>query len=384
MYRSFNIPAQTVLVFLLLLSVGFWLAAKKPLWNDEVYSQVNSVQKLSFTQILAGQVPEGNGCPLFYLVQKSINNIAGYSLPVPWDRKGALDAKSRLILRIAPNICMSLGLALIFYFFAEGYGWWWGIYGLMLSLSSFMVWAYWAEARPYALWFLLTTLQLLVFIKLLTDKKREGLWSSRLVIIHFLLSFTVIFSVIQIAVVLVLLWKKPGHIDFLKIKSQCVPVFFSLLPIAIGLFYKAQAPRYVFWSDKSWWDLINLNLPADILWIAAIYAVFMLFYRTKAMPRPAEGRALLLLMGLLFFAAVALIIGMTHGHQPPQGFELSMRYFIFLVPLGIISALVFARGMAEAFKKDWWLLTMLAMVLGSLLVIRLLQGYILILGLYAF
>ena len=66
------------------------------------------------------------------------------------------DYKGQIILRINANLLMSLSIVLIFYFFVRYYSWGAGIYSLLLSLSSFMVWAHWVEARPYVLWFFLT------------------------------------------------------------------------------------------------------------------------------------------------------------------------------------------------------------------------------------
>ena len=376
MSKSFNIPLQTLLIFLLLLAIGSWLAAKKPLWNDEAYSQVNSIQRLSYTHILIGRVPEGNVCPLFYLIQKLIGNAANYALPVPWDGKPIVDTRAQWIFRIAPDLCMSLAMALIFYFFARFYSWWWGFYALMMSLSSFMVWAYWVEARPYALWFLLTTAQLLALIKLLANPDRRALWSS-LTICHFLLGLTVIFAIVQIAIVSFLLW-------IFKQKDRKKYILASWLPMAIGLYYYSQAPKYTFWLDKPLWGLIDLNLPSDILWIAGIYALFCAVYRRKSIRRPTDGWVCLLLMAMMAGAALALIAGMTRGHHPREGFELTFRYFIFLTPLGIIAATVFAKDLTAAFQKDWWAVAMTVIVLGGLLIIRCLKAYMLILGWYAF
>jgi len=66
------------------LAIGFKLAYDKPLWNDEIYTLVSSVSRVSYLDILLGRVKEGNNCPLFYVIQKGICDIARYSIPAPW------------------------------------------------------------------------------------------------------------------------------------------------------------------------------------------------------------------------------------------------------------------------------------------------------------
>ena len=68
------------LLFIILLTVGTSLAKYKPLWTDEIYSQVRSIEKLSYGAILLGPPGEGNTCPFFYLIQKTICDIFHYKV----------------------------------------------------------------------------------------------------------------------------------------------------------------------------------------------------------------------------------------------------------------------------------------------------------------
>ncbi len=384
--RAIDLPLLTAaMIFALLLLIGFWLAAKKPMWNDEVYSQVHSIQKCSYAQILAGGVAEGNVSPLFYVLQKMLGSAFGYALPVPWDGEAVVDSKAQWIFRVLPNVCMSLAMALMVYFFVRVYGWIWGLYALLLSLSSFMVWAYWAEARPYALWVLLTTAQTLILIGLLRDvshrdTSRQQKWFVALGVTNLLLALTVVFSIIQIAVVTLLVWGT-HTVTQLSRKWQRY-IWISLLPIGVALFYYSRAPHYTFWMESPW-GLLDLNVSADVLWVAGIYAVGAGLLTAKAKRLPPEGWACWLLTLMLIAASLALMAVMTFGHGR-EGFVLSARYFIFLAPVGIITATVLAKNLVTAAQKNWWVLAMLVMVLAGLLIIRCLKAYMLILGAYAF
>lgn len=377
MSKSFNIFLQSAIIFIILLIIGFWLAAKKPLWNDEAYSQYRSVQGVSYAQILMGGVPEGNVCPLFYVIQKVVTDVSGYALPDPWDGRVVTDVKAQWIYRVAPNACMALAMTLIFYFFARHYSWCWGVYALMLSLSSFMVWAYWVEARPYALWFLLTVLQLMALIKLLSKNNFRG-WYGLLCLSHVLLSLTVFFSIIQITIIM-FLWWLAGN------RRRASYLFAFVLPLTVGLFYYARAPHYAFVLDQSLWGLITLNLSSDILYIAVAYVFFAGYGYFKKWQSPLEGPIFFLLLVLMGLAGVALIMVMSMG-QPAgvQGFSITARYLVYLTPVGIIGAVVLLKQMRDAVRHDWFFSSMMAIVLTGLFIQRCLEAYMLTLGWYTF
>ena len=150
---------------LILTGLGLRLAEHKPLWNDELYSLLSSVRNLSYGDIITAKITEGNNTPLFYLSQKAFIDLTGYQPPQEWvaGQWGHNHPYSNLRIRILPVACMSVAIAVIFYFFSYFYSIWTGLYALAVAFSSFMVWAYGFEARPYALWFLLTTLQAVFF-----------------------------------------------------------------------------------------------------------------------------------------------------------------------------------------------------------------------------
>lgn len=373
MKKSLWVLVLSIVLFGILLSIGFYLASHKPLWNDEAFSQI-SIQRLSYTQIIQERVPEGNICPLFYLIQKSINDAVGFQLPLPWDVNSIVDAKAQFILRIAPNICMSLSLTLLFYFFARFYSWSLGAYALLLSLSSFIVWAYWAEARPYALWFLLTTLQLLIFTKLLNTKKNYSSWFTSFTIVNYLLSFTVIFSAIQMTVISLLLW-------LFKDRNWRKYTYSSLIPLAICLYYYSHTRVDQFWFSGSIWKFITTNVSSDIFFLATFYLAILLLTQKK-LPKVSDAFLFCILLMILCLNILLFIFTITHGHAPTERYELSVRYYIFLAPLGIITACHVLKELCEFYQQQRWALTLLYLLLTGLLIMRCLNVYPLILGLY--
>ncbi|MCK5216086.1 MAG: hypothetical protein KAR05_12130, partial [Candidatus Omnitrophica bacterium] len=164
----------TCFLMSLLFIGGLFLADHKTLWNDETYSQLSSVENTSVSDVISGQVKEGNNSPLFYLLQKGVSAVFGYRTPALW-REGTQfwttnGPGDKIILRIVPVSAMTLSIAAVFYYFARFYSFWVGALSLFLSLSTTVFWQFWVEARHYSLWFLLTTMELLLFLYLSTRK----------------------------------------------------------------------------------------------------------------------------------------------------------------------------------------------------------------------
>lgn len=231
MKNNFLFQLTAGVLFVVLFAFGLLLAQLKPLWNDELYSQVYSVEKMSYAQILLGQVPEGNNSPLFYLLQKAVCDVAHFQLPFVWEKQWNIgQPQAQMILRLMPNFFMSLALAVIFYMIAVEYSWLAGGYAFVTALASSAVWVYWAEARPYALWFALTTLQILCFVRFIRHPKTRQLMRRFLIGIHFLLSITAVFGAVQVFIVSWLLFlfyeKKLTHY-----------VLLLFLPLALGFYY---------------------------------------------------------------------------------------------------------------------------------------------------
>ena len=142
-------------------------------------------------------------------------------------------------MRINPIIFMSLSIVMIFYFFNRNYSLLAGIYSLFISMSSFMVWFYWAEARPYALWVFLTTCQSLILLSLINEESFNARLWRLLTFVHILFCFTIIFGIIQIAATTVLLW-----LFYERRWKKYIGLF--LLPLVVSVLYYITSPTFFF------------------------------------------------------------------------------------------------------------------------------------------
>jgi hypothetical protein len=366
-------------LFVILVLMGMSLAQTKPLWVDEVYSQT-SIEKLSYPQIFLGQMPEGNSSPLFYTIQKVITNLAGYHLPAADYQTQIWDKKTMWILRLGPVVSLALAMVFMFYFFSRRYGFWLGLYGLLTVLFSYNVWLYWAEARPYALWFSLTIAQSLIFLKILEQKPTDKKIWRWLIAVHVLLALTVIFSLAQIVIVSFLLWafkerdwKK--HLGLMLIPSAlCVPYYFT-------------ASKAKFFFPKSFLQLILPCFPKEWFGLLGVYVFLLIicaFLKKQRKLSNQNDPMQLLTVGYLafcslIFLATAIVLATFKANaitQEQGGFEISHRYFIYLTPIGSVLMTLIAAHLITASRKYPWLSFNIKMALWGFLIITFLKNSI--------
>ena len=387
MKNTLSAKVWFVIVFLALFAVGFWLARQRFVWNDEIYTQLSTVEGRSYTDLILGRIKEGSVSPLFYLMQKVLGITLHYTSPMEWHTDMGFDHfPSRIVLRLNSIFFMSLAVAAIFYFFYRFYSSPAGVYSLLVALSSYMVWAFWAEGRPYALWFFLTTMQSLFYLYLVREgKKSQAAWSS-LAAIHLLLSLASVFSIVQILIVSFLLW-------FFVKKSPRRYILPMLIPSMICLYYYLQSPQYRFWFADSPGELISANIPKDRFVLIFLFIIFALlyFYQRKKNVQiiktdlMQEGIVYLSFLGLLLAATGAIMLKFKLGESAShEGFQVSSRYFIYLAPAGIVAATLFSIGMWKALQGRRGLQALLAVVIVFLLVIRLQRTFDLVKGYYHF
>lgn len=387
MKKHLSLRLISCFLFLVLLGLGFRLAQNKPFWNDEIYSQVYSINDLSYLDIFQGKIPEGNALPLFYFLQKVISDVAGVKTSDQWIPGGDYlwEPYSQIILRINPVLFMSLSVVIIFYYFSRFHSFLAGFYSLAISMSSYMLWLYWAEARHYSQWFFLTTLQSLLFLFIVRQKEFHAKAWKALIITHVLLSLTVVLGMIQIFFVSTLLW-------VLKEKRWQKYLLLTALPICICIVYYIGSPKYPYHFTCSVMQLIYPCIPKQWMFIFAIYTLILLFYffqkrtkSTKIFNYNVEwaGRSYLILTALMFVMAFAFL-GYLKLQEPPgqKGFEIPMRFFIFLTPVGIIAATLFSIDIVRVFKGNRWMLTNVVIGLLGLLVIGFLRNCFWVIGLY--
>src|SRR6185295_844334 len=110
----------------LCLGLGHELSLRRPLWNDEIYTQTTVIDPRLYSDIIFFRIKklEGNSCPLFYVIQKGISDLFQYHFPLSWEHEWSVaEEGSQVIMRLSSNLFMSLSIALLVYFFARYYSW---------------------------------------------------------------------------------------------------------------------------------------------------------------------------------------------------------------------------------------------------------------------
>ncbi|MEW5895086.1 MAG: hypothetical protein AB1650_04955 [Candidatus Omnitrophota bacterium] len=329
--RIFLIVTGTAL-FLILSGIGLFLSINKPLWTDEIHTADIALVECSYGQIIKGVVSgEANNFPLYYLIQKAVMDITGYEFIQDWRGEHFLfDPAGQIILRLPSILFISLTLTLVLFIFIISKQPLTGVAGFLLTLSSYMTWAYWAEARPYALWYCLTLLHAALLWKSFSEKKLK---IAPLTIIHWLLALTSILSLAQIltAAATAAILKKA---DWKKI-----PVLISPIPVILFYHFKGFSPRPILTGNAL--ELLLIAVPPEWLLILLINLAFIL---RKPASRPDQ--TFYLLLAGMFFTAAAIIFMSFSNDISRQGALLHYRHFIFLTPYVIISL--------GSIFNNWW------------------------------
>jgi len=391
MNKKLKIAISSCLLFAFLLCIGFVLAKEKPLWQDEIYTQRVTTQALSYQEMLFGKIGEGNAYPLFYMVQKAICQLVQYEFSQHWVSSSVNELRGQFLMRINPIVFMSLSIVLIFYYFFRNFSGWIACYSVLISLSSYMVWAFYAEARPYALWTFITTVHLLLFMHIVRKREMTVPLFIGLSINHILLSLTTLFGIVQILTVTTLLM---FTVERKWIKYLILQV---ILPSALCLFYIMHTINLNFWIWDSPMGVIYANIPRDRLFIMGCSVGLIIFYFFKEKNRPRntvekslisksewrEGTFFLALTALMFMAALSVLaLFMLKAVPFGEGFPVSNRYFIYLTPVGIMATTLFSVYLVKIF--DGIKPVQIGVILGLawLLIFRMLRTIPLISGYY--
>jgi len=357
------------IVFLGCLCLGFWIARHRPLWNDEFFSQITSINGTSFADQFLGRIPEGGNAPLFYSVQKLFLQIIHYQIPVKWlQGTWCNDAASQILLRINPIVFMSLSVGLVFYYFCRKYSFKVALFSLFVYISSYMLWAYWAEARPYALLVFLTTVQSVIFLQG-TDQNSDRDSSRSWMLLagtNILLSLTSILSLGEVLAVSVLWW-------VFKDRDWKKYIVIILLPVMIALFYYMQAPKYQFYFGLSPEQLIRDNITRQRFDVLFIFLISLLVYywgQKKQAVKYLLGKEILkpipyvVFLGLVLAASAGVICLFALHAKRGQGFPITSRYFIYLTPMGVIAATLVWVSLFRSLNKhrliQWLLVGLIA------------------------
>ncbi len=377
-----NIIWLTLLIFVSCFVIGLGLSVRKPLWNDESFSQSQNIEMFSYSELFLGKtLYEGNKCPLFYVMQKAFCQVIGYKFPFVWEQQWLLhDTRSQIILRLNPILFMSLMIALIFFYFANEYSLLSGLCSVVTSLSFPMIWLYWADARPYAMWLFFSTAQLILFLIILKEKdqSQRAVFYKGLMLVNLLMAFTISIAIAQIAIISGFLWA-------LKERHYKRHFFITFLPMVICFLY-------YFFTPKTLTKYFPLHNPLDLMyacvgesWVIFFGAYFFIIIGLLLAKKsqllstgatfvydPKKGSSCLIVFGLIvvMYCAAFLILANLMSRIVPSdqaAHYIHERYFMFLVPLAIISINLFFNHLAEIVKKNKWLLMNLILVFVGLL-----------------
>lgn len=335
-------------LFCLFLNIGISLSETRGLWNDEIFTQLQNVQNKTYVQILKGEVNEGNNSPLFYLIQKFITEVFQFRLSPDWNGQvyGYNDL-GQIILRIQGIIWISLTLTAVFLFFGFYFSFFWSIYGIALFLTSEIIWTYWAEARPYGLWIFLTMLHCLILIKIYQSQSVLKRWHCIYFLIQLFLSLTAVFGIIQVVLGALVIGCTTKPLN----KSFLYP-----LPILIGLssYYYLKAFHFDSWFDRPAMDLFFAAVPKEIFIILLIYVVYLIVLRSGKFSLvnqfEIQNKFILFSFFILIFAFCLLILLILKDTGGPKGFQLTARYFVFLIPVVFMSFIFCADNLLKIFK----------------------------------
>ncbi len=210
------------------------------------------------------------------------------------------------------------------------------------------------EARPYALWILLTTIQVLSFLIVVKGGPDQKRFLSSLTVIHFLLAFTVMLSLPQIALVSSLLW-------IYGFREKRRYVFLLLLPVLIAMTYYVIAPKYPFGLVFTFDQYLRANISRDRFYIFWLFLLVLGCYwgqqklkmRSLINSEVLKGLPALGLFCGAVGCAVSLLLLFKIKEGPVVQFPVSEKYFIFLAPVGIIAVTIFADAVIRSLRPRW-------------------------------
>lgn len=324
-----------ILSCFILTGIGLWISSHKPLWNDEIYSLNSSVVGMSYQRIWAGQVGEGNNFPLFYVTQKFFLELIGYHIPQPWLNGdwGYNDKPSQFSVRILPILYMVLAVSVSVVSLWRWVGWQAGIFAMGLWMGSYMLWAYWAEARPYNLLMLTTSCGMAIMLQQLKTQSPRPQW-VKLGVCHVMASLTSVFALPVIISFSIGAW-------FNRCSKLFCAIVLLIIPCLSIAFYYTQAPHYEFYFNLTPEQLLRDNISRERFYIVAI-AIICWFITQRPFKLDAFMKVLLT-VGSSVLATIGLLIylSLTTNHEQ-RGFPITSRYFIYLTPLGIaLTAIAF-------------------------------------------
>lgn len=378
--RTNILKTATIFVFLITFLLGLWLSVYKPLWNDEIFTQVENVEVYSYKEMLLGDFEhEGNKCPLFYVLQKAVTTVLQYKFPFKWHHEWIInDIHSQIILRILPNAFMALSICMIFMFFCDRFSIFAGLLSLMVVFTTFDVWAFWLEARPYSLWFFLSTVQLICFFEIIADECADKKWFRYLAVINIMLAFTIVLSAIQIISLSMVLFIM-GNRSFKKY------ILTTVMPLLIIAYYYLNTPGTLtlYFPIEQPMNLIFTNMPKEYLYLIFPCIVFIsisLINNLKNKQKNIVGFicenkitiSLIFNLFLLLAASILLIFAFQSRVVDPSraAHIVHFRYFFYLAPFSVFYIIFIFYYLMEQLASYKWLRFNFFLIFFTLIVVQ--------------
>ena len=375
MNKHWKLTIVTAIIFIACFRFGLGLAGHKALWTDEIFGQFAVAERHSYADLILARTREGNASPLYYVIQKTITKAADFKSPDFWYKDGTLnrseDPYAMLIMRIASDLFMAAACASIFYYFTRFHSLSMGVYALLLFLSNYIVWIYWAEARVYSLWILLTSWHMLLMLYISQKEKIESLQKKILAALHVALALTIPISGGQIAGACVLLW-------LFKIeRNPKYYLYLAGLPFAIIFFYLTKGMKVGWHVANSWDQLILTCAPWPILMFCLLFAI--VFALNKGLKRGSnnfKGGFILSFIGMMLLMAIGLFAYFkVNSLGPNEANKLTIRYFVFLTPVSVIASVYMFHQMIRYFcGRIWVMANLIILALGILIISFLTNG----------
>lgn len=337
---------------MLLVCIGIWYAAHRSDLADEGNS-VQAVQESSYVDILMGKVKyQANSFPLFFLMFKPWVQNVDYHL---WNRDGSY----YIVCRLLSVFSVSFMISLIFYYMSNQFSLGWGMYSLFVSLTTFSIWNFFAIARPYPIWIVITGIQGLLIFHLLRKGYEKKVWIG-LGCVHIALAMTHPFIIFYLATVSGALWL------FVQ-KNWKKYLIMTFLPLAVWAFYAYQfEPNYRYgkfiFSQPSY-DVVFANFSKERIIILFIVFISCLFLNQKSKFKNnqlidqkllKDGRANIILGAAMLLAVSIIIIflKLRKGDPSPQDTPMfALHYITFLTAIGIITMTYGSYFLIHFFKN---------------------------------
>ena len=256
---------------------------------------------------------------------------------------------------------------LLFLYFSFRFNIFFGFFSLLTAFSSPALWLYWAEARPYGLWVLLTALQMILFLEILNEKKNTDRKWLCLSGVNIFLSLNCILSFFQIAIVCAML--------LLKERRWHRYVFAFAVPMLFIYFYQPHAPSsdFVFIITVS--QIVFSIVPLNQLFILLFYPVLLRIYslhNQKLIPKIYHEAIVTVspFLSAIFQMFITKIIFLTvlHTHATGRGQFVLQRHVLFLIPVTVIGISYISGLLWKILKPHFWLrISTLMLIIGLLL-----------------